>query len=168
MIRYSARPHLRLSGFTLTEILVVLVIAGLLAAFGLPAFLKYSSRGRITTAQSLLKKIAGEESEWLASHKTYATLNQLGYPLDSSRAAVYLDKDGSVAGSASDDSIYRVSIKLQPPSVDAHDHGYFLITAQPVNGQVKDSNCATLGLDSTGQVSDSGTRSEDQCWEKSD
>jgi type IV pilus assembly protein PilE len=162
-----ARPYARPRGFTLIEILIVLVIACLLAAFGLPAFMKYSSRGKLATAERLLKEIASEESAWLSKHKTYATLSQLGYPLDSSLGAIYLGKDGSVAASADADSIYRISINLTAPAAGAADSSYFLITAQPVNRQVNDSDCATLSLASTGQPGATGTLGEAGCWEKS-
>jgi len=170
---YRGRPHTRLRGFTLTEILIVLVILGLLGAFGLPAFLKYGRQGRLATAQATLKQIGHEESLWFGEHKAYATLSQLRYPVDSALSAIYLAKDGSYSGNASRDSIYRISITLGAPSAGASSAGsagdsgaYYLITAEPVNEQVKETRCGVLSLASTGQVGATGLQGETACWAK--
>jgi Tfp pilus assembly protein PilE len=156
-------------GFTFVEMLVILVIIGLLAAFGLPALLKYGMQNRLATAQAVLQQIAGQQSEWYAQHRVYAGLNQLGYPVDSAVAAIYLAKDGSISGHASADAIYRISVRLGSPSA-ADDPGtapaYYLITAEPVNDQAGDRRCGTLSLASTGQVGASGIQGEAGCWRK--
>ena len=121
-------------GFTFVEMLVILVIIGLLAAFGLPALLKYGMQNRLATAQAVLQQIAGQQSEWYAQHRVYAGLNQLGYPVDSAVAAIYLAKDGSISGHASancDAAIERkfegIGEKIQHdllPHVAVHQHGF--------------------------------------------
>ncbi len=148
-------------GFSFMELLVILVIIGLLAVFGLPTLLQYGVQDRLATARTQLKQIASQQSQWLADHRLYASLSQLGYPVDSAAAAIYLDKDGSVSGHASADAIYRISVRLGSPSVASV---YYLITAEPVNGQAKDTRCGTLSLASTGQVGASGTEGEAGCW----
>jgi prepilin-type N-terminal cleavage/methylation domain-containing protein len=171
---HQARRYSRLRGFTLTEILIVLVILALLAAFGLPAFLKYGRQGRLVIAQASLKQIARQESQWFAEHKTYATLSQLGYPVDSALSAIYLTKDGAISASAARDSIYRVSVKLGTPlgapssaaGGPSDTVAYYLITAEPVNEQVKEAGCGTLSLASTGQVGATGLQGEAACWDK--
>ena len=173
MIFFHGRPRHRSRGFTLTELLIILVILGLLAAFGLPAFLNYARQSRLAIAQTKLKQIGGQETQWFAAHKAYATLRQLGYPADSAISAIYLDKDGLISDSASKDTIYRISIALGAPTTAASpasgegDPGaYYLLTAEPVNGQVKDTRCGVLSLASTGQVGATGLQGESACWAK--
>lgn len=156
------------------EMLVVLAILGLLAVFGLPALLQLGTQNRLATSQTALRQIARLESQWLADHHGYASLNQLGYPVDSSAAAIYLNKDGSISGSGSDSTIYRITVGLgnastvSPSSVAgaAGDSAYYLITAQPMNDQAGDTRCGTLSLASTGQVGATGTLGESGCWQK--
>jgi type IV pilus assembly protein PilE len=161
-------------GFTLTEMLVVLVILGLLAYFGLPALLQYGMQNRLTACQATLRQIAHLQSQWFGDHRSYASLSQLGYPVDSSLAAIYLNKDGSIAGHASAEAIYRVTVRLgsqfagTPATQETQAGGaaYYLITAQPINDQAGDSRCGTLSLASTGQVGATGTQGEAGCWQK--
>ena len=170
---HQARPYSRLRGFTLTEMLVVLVILALLAAFGLPALLKYGRQGKLEIAQTTLKQIARLEAQWFGEHRTYATLSQLGYPVDSAISAIYLAKDGAISGNATQASIYRISVRLGAPSAgapasstSAGDAAYYLITAQPINEQVKETRCGTLSLASTGQIGATGLQGEAACWGK--
>lgn len=170
---HQARSSSRPRGFTLTEMLVVLVILALLAAFGLPAILKYGRQGKLQIAQTSLKQIAQQEAQWFADRRAYATLSQLGYPVDSAISAIYLDKDGVVSGNATQSSIYRISVKLSAPSAGAPaspsaagDAAYYLITAQPINEQAKETACGTLSLASTGQIGATGLQGEAACWGK--
>jgi type IV pilus assembly protein PilE len=161
-------------GFTLTEMLVVLAILGLLAYFGLPPLLQYGTQKRLTTCQAALTQIARLQSQWFSDHRSYASLSQLGYPVDSSLAAIYLNKDSSIAGHASADAVYRITVRLgslsagEPTAQETQASGaaYYLITAQPINDQAGDSRCGTLSLASTGQVGATGTQGEAACWQK--
>jgi prepilin-type N-terminal cleavage/methylation domain-containing protein len=160
-------------GFSLIEMLVLVVIVGLLAYFGIPAFLKYSQQGRLNLAETALRQISHQEAEWFGAHKSYATLRQLGYPSGSLLSAVYLDKDGTIADNASKDSVYRIVINLNSApggtgtdAAAASASPYYLLTAEPINDQGGDKRCGTLSLASTGQVGVSGVEGEAGCWQK--
>jgi type IV pilus assembly protein PilE len=157
-------------GFTFLELLIIVVIVGLLAAFGLPALLQYSMQSRISTGQTALRQIARLETQWFEDHHGYANLGQLGYPVDSGLAAIYLDKDGAISGHGSDSAIYRITLKLgSPTEAAARGQGaaYYLLTAEPLNDQARDSRCGTMSLASTGQVGATGGDGETGCWRKS-
>jgi len=160
-----------LRGFTFTELLIILVITGLLATFGLPALLQYSMQSRVSAGQAALRQVARMETQWFQDHRAYANLGELGYPVDSVLAAIYLNRDGSIAGSASRDAIYRITLKLgsSTTSVAARNlsaANYYLLTAEPINDQVHDKSCGTLSLASTGQVGATGADGEAGCWRK--
>jgi prepilin-type N-terminal cleavage/methylation domain-containing protein len=158
-------------GFSLIEMLVLVVIVGLLAYFGIPAFLKYSQQGRLNLAETALRQISHQEAEWFGAQKSYATLRQLGYPSGSLLSAMYLNKDGTITDNASKDSVYRIVINLNSTpgganATAASASPYYLLTAEPINDQGGDKRCGTLSLASTGQVGASGAEGEAGCWQK--
>jgi prepilin-type N-terminal cleavage/methylation domain-containing protein len=65
-------------GFTLVELAVVIVIIGVLAAFGVPKFLTSVERSKASEAFSYLSAVRDAEERYLAQQGVYATaLTQL-------------------------------------------------------------------------------------------
>ena len=60
-------------GFTLVELAVVIVIIGVLAAFGVPRFLKSVERSKAAEAFSYLAAIRSAQERYSAQNGTYAT-----------------------------------------------------------------------------------------------
>lgn len=59
-------------GFTLVELAVVIVIVGVLAAFGVPRFLKSVERSKAAEAFSYLAAVRAAQDRFHASERTYA------------------------------------------------------------------------------------------------
>jgi prepilin-type N-terminal cleavage/methylation domain-containing protein len=65
-------------GFTLVELAVVIVIIGVLAAFGVPKFLNSVEKSKATEAFNYLAAIQSAEERYLAQNGTYtSTITQL-------------------------------------------------------------------------------------------
>jgi len=60
-------------GFTLIELMIVVVIVGILSAVALPAYTDYVMRGKIPDATSNLAAKRVQMEQWFQDNRTYAT-----------------------------------------------------------------------------------------------
>ena len=70
-------------GFTLVELAVVIVIIGVLAAFGVPRFLKSVERSKAAEAFAYLSAVRSSQERYLAQYGQYSsdvTLLDIQYP----------------------------------------------------------------------------------------
>lgn len=143
------------TGFTLIELMVVVVIISLLAAIAYPGYQQYVKRGRRADAKGTLLEMAQFMERYYAENNSYAsaTLPVTISPRDG--AAVYDIKFGS----ACDEGANGVTT-----SPEAH---CFLAQAVPVAGGSMDGDeCGAFGIDNTGNRTVSGSASASQCWNR--
>jgi prepilin-type N-terminal cleavage/methylation domain-containing protein len=82
MPRPLSRPGTR-RGFTLVELAVVIVIIGVLAAFGVPRFLKSVEKSKASEAFGYLAAVRSAQERYLAQNGTYSnnvSLLDIQYP----------------------------------------------------------------------------------------
>lgn len=71
---------MREKGFTLVELLVVIIIIGILASLAIPRFGKTADRAMETEAKLMLSQIQKLESVYYLEHKTYTkSLEKIGF-----------------------------------------------------------------------------------------
>lgn len=80
----------RVKGFTLTELLVVLAIIGILLLIALPNLMPLISKTRSTEAKQNLTYIHSLEKSWYMEHSKYSPdLKELGFELENKAEAQY-------------------------------------------------------------------------------
>lgn len=144
-MRNSVSPY---RGFTLIEVMITVVIAGILAAVAIPSYLDHVRKGRRADAFDALAHVQQEQERYRSQNASYAgTLSDLGVSETSSGGH------------------YGVAL------ADVSKTGY-TITAKPISGgkQSGDSQCMVLqirmakgGHDKSSR-SGSGADTSRNCW----
>jgi len=124
-------------GFTLIELMIVVVIVALLASIALPSYARYVEKARRADAKSALLDAAQRLERCYTQNNTY-----VGCP---------------VAAGLTGDGFYTVAVTSQLVNS-------FTLTAAPAGPQAGDTRCGTFTLQSDGTRSVSGSLAADRCW----
>ena len=134
----------RQQGFTLIELMIVVLIVAILGAIAIPSYRKYVVRSHRVDAQRALTELAARQERYLYSNNAYAdSVSDLG-------------GTSSMAG-----SYYTVT--MDPASASSTT---FKVVATAVGSQSDDDKaCQTLSLDQAGRQESTGSTANDPaCW----
>ena len=70
--------RLRTSGFTLVELMIVLVVIGVLAAVAYPSYESFMARSRRSDAQQLLSAVAARQAQYMLNAREYTHVMATG------------------------------------------------------------------------------------------
>ncbi|RMA82385.1 type IV pilin protein [Umboniibacter marinipuniceus] len=105
-------------GFTLIELMLVILIIGILAAIAMPQYDDYVTRTNRTAAQQYMLELASAEQQYLLDSRSYtSTIANLGVSEPSAISGVYT---------------VTIAVSAGPPR--------FVITAKPVAGTTQASD----------------------------
>jgi len=143
----------KMGGFTLIELMIVVVIVAILMGVAMPAYQDQVKKTKRGLGKAELLEVTARQEQFFINNRQYAvSLDTLGFTNPYS-----IDVDGNAVATTAGDRIYTIS--LVSPTTTA-----YAVQAAPQLGQASDTLCGTLTLSSTGVKSESGSGSVDDCW----
>lgn len=141
-------PRERQAGFTLPELMAVVVIVGILAAIAWPSYQEQARKSRRADAKNALMTAAGRQEQFILDRNTYTTdMRELGYASDPGVSENGYYQFDAVAGTCG--SIGRCFV--------------LTATARSGSAQAGDSKCTAFSVDSAGARTATGSLGND-CW----
>lgn len=128
--------HQSQKGFTLIEVMIVVVIIGILAAIAYPSYQEYVRRANRAEGQAFLQDIAAKQERYFSQNNKYIT------------SATDIAKLGAV--DTSETGKYKLTIS---------NSNHYTLSAAP---QFSDSKCGTLTLNALGTKGAGGSVKD--CW----
>jgi type IV pilus assembly protein PilE len=155
-MRKSTVSRIRsIAGFTLIELMVTIIVASILVALAVPAYTSQIRKSRRTEARTALLDLASREERFNSTNSAYTSSPaDLGYS-----GAAWPVTVGS--------GYYQITAVVCAAVTCGADTGTgaaFLLTAQPVAPQDKDTICGSFTLDNTGTQQVMGTATPASCW----
>lgn len=147
----------KIRGFTLIELMIVIVIIAILASVAFPSYQNSIRKTNRTDAREALTRLAALQERYFFTNNTYGSLEDLG--LDPSDTKKY----------TSPEEHYEIALNPTATLCGTAPDQYpcYTFVATPVSAQqLKDLQCATLSITHTGNrtATGSGTDPSKDCW----
>ena len=134
----------RMHGFTLIELMIVVGIIAIIISLGYPSYREHVIKTHRAEGMGELLDLADRLERFYSDRGTYAGATLGAAATDLREAATERGK-------------YTLAITAQ-------DAVSFTLTATPQGAQATDTKCGTLGLDSLGVKTTTGSLPADKCW----
>jgi type IV pilus assembly protein PilE len=149
----------RSRGFTLVELMIVVVIATILLSIAVPSYMSQVRQSRRTEAKTAVLDLASREERYFSTNGAIYSItpSDLGYV-------------GAFPAQVGPDNYYTITVCSPAANCDPNANPppppSYYITAIPVAGssQAADAQCQSFSVDSTGQQFSTGTLPSQQCW----
>jgi len=142
-------------GFTLVEMLIVLVIATILISIAIPMYTTETQKSRRTEAKTAVLDLASREERYFSTNNQYTNdPTLLGYAAVGS-GATFPQSTGTY---------YQITVTTPDPAWAGGGPSY-IITATPSAGspQLQDAGCTSFSVTQTGSQTATGTLGN-ACW----
>jgi len=149
----KTRAHTRQRGMTLLELMIVVAIVTMIAAFAYPSYTQYVVNTKRTAATSTLLQIADRQQQFFMDNKSFTgDLTNLGFASD----PLYVSDDGNSVAAGDADAVYIFSL------VNVAATTYTAIAAPLAEQLRRDTDCGTLTLNQAGTKD--ALAGGDDCW----
>lgn len=151
----------KIRGFSLIELMIVIVVVAILAAIAIPSYQDYIRKSRRADAKDAVTRIAAAQEKYFFTHNSYTVdLADLGYgsgTVESSEGWYRLSFNADAAADSADGTC----------GTDPNEYPCFTITATAINAQASDTKCASFSITQSGKKTaknSGGTDNTDLCW----
>lgn len=145
-------------GFTLVELMIVVVVVAVLAAIALPAYDEQSKRGRRADGKAFIMDIASRQERFYTQYSSYT--NVLVGPGGCVGAACGLN----YSENASPEGLYTAAMALLPAGCAVGGASPCIRYTITITPTTSDPKCTTLTLTNTGEEDSTGSGDADYCW----
>ncbi len=133
------------SGFTVIELMIVLMIVAILVALAYPSYIDYVRKGKRGEAQQLLMNWSINQEIWRSNNPAYATLAQLPAPIHDH---------------------YNFTLPVAPTAAAFTLQAAAKAGDDQLNDKARDGTpCSTLNLNSAGRKYSGGDINVLVCWD---
>jgi len=136
----------RMAGVTMMELLIVLAIVAMLAAFAINSYRQYILRGNRTYATRALQDLASREESYYFNNNAYTS---------------------SLSNLAASSSAPNTGTTYYTISVASASSSDYTVQAVPVGTQTQDTQCTLFTLTRAGVQNSTGTGTAQACWQSS-
>lgn len=149
----TAGTRFRQRGFTIVELMIVVVIIAVLGAIAFPSYTQYVTKSRRQAVQNVMVTLAQAQEQFFMDNKGYAAnLSTLGYGANS----IGVDNDGQIVEAGDSGRAYVLDLTNAAATT-------YTVRAVPQLVQAsRDTDCKTLTLTHTGDRDQTGDG--DNCW----
>ena len=140
-----------MSGFTLVELMIAIVIVAILSAIAIPGYRSYVQRAQRAEATTALLRIQGAQEKFFVQYNRYAAALAPAVPA------------GLGTPTTTETGLYTLALVL----TDGGAGFRITATARPGGSQDDDARCATLSIDNNGLKgarNSAGADTTRDCW----